>query len=937
MPALFRPQPMQNYARSLSFFGGRRSGGRRRFRVLNLTILAGVVATVALAAQVGLFPAPVHSAPANPAVAAVDSIALFPGSPLPLEGLAWFDEVIVDPTKVSDGELATLRARGTRVIAQVGGALAQKLGRGGVGDLEALGKKGGYAGFLFDARSDAHAPALETLALQMRQRSPGAAVYFRGPVTRLATVAPALSGYFAEGIFTAAMPEGEPTPPAMLDDLEGVRRLAALVEVRRRYTFPFLVLERVPVGHREQARGIARTLADRGFIPYVTVGGKGLGIGAREAMPRRILALYDGEEENEVASTVLHRLLAMPLEHFGYVVDYFDVRNPLPAGDLASRYAGIVSWFSDDDMPQPRTYELWLRTQLGNGLRFAIFGRPGFSATAGFLAQLGLVESTRKPQGPLAVQSYGKMIGLEARPNPLARGLLNWKAREAGEAGRDAGLEVHLELRDVTGRPMTPVVTGPWGGIALDPYVIDRGLEGRVRWIVDPFSFLSRALDLEPMPIADPTTENGRRLLFIQIDGDAFASMAEMPGKYFSGQIIKREFLDRYPFPTTVSIVEGETSAVGLYPQLSEKLEPIARDIFKLSNVEPASHGFAHPFDWVLAAKGVSGRIAGSKDAVYLPIPNYTYSAAREISGSIRYINERLAPPDKPARVFLWTGAALPGPDALKEIAAQRFFNMNGGNNELPLDAPALAMVPSYGRMNDGILQVYAQAHNENVYTNEWTGPFYGFRRVIDMFRFTETPRRLKPIDIYYHFYSGTKLAGVNALHDVYGYAEEQETLPIYVSEMVTKVEDFQRVSVARRLDGNWELRGFGALRTIRFDKRLGWPNVADSTGVVGVQDLPQGRYVSLAGNGPVVLAVQNNKPTVPHLVSANATLQSWSRERDTVRFRFKGHVPVEVTIGACTPAGAPGGARLRVDSGKRTARLNFSGLDTREVTVSCR
>ncbi|HEY0711558.1 MAG TPA: hypothetical protein VGF45_02720, partial [Polyangia bacterium] len=518
------------------------------------------------------------------------------------------------------------------------------------------------------------------------------------------------------------------------------------------------------------------------------------------------------------------------------------------------RYAGIVSWFSDDDMPQPRTYELWLRTQLGNGLRFAIFGRPGFSATAGFLAQLGLVESMRKLQGPLTVQNHGKMIGLEARPTPMERGLVNWKAR-------DGGPEVHLELRDVAGRAITPVVTGAWGGIALDPYVVDRGLEGRVRWIVDPFSFLSRALDLEPMPIADPTTENGRRLLFIQIDGDAFASMAEMPGKYFSGQIIKREFLDRYPFPTTVSIVEGETSASGLYPQLSEKLEPIAREIFKLSNVEPASHGFAHPFDWVLAAKGVSGRIAGSKDAVFLPIPNYTYSAAREISGSIRYINERLAPPDKPARVFLWTGAALPGPDALKEVANQRFFNMNGGNNELPHDAPALSMVPSYGRMNDGLLQVYAQAHNENVYTNEWTGPFYGFRRVIDMFRFTETPRRLKPIDIYYHFYSGTKLAGVNALHDIYAYAGEQETQPIYVSEMVSKVEDFQRIALARRLDGGWEMRGFGNLRTVRLDKRLGWPNIADSSGVIGVQDLPQGRYVSLAGNGPVTLAVQNNRP----------------------------------------------------------------------------
>ncbi|HEY0715303.1 MAG TPA: hypothetical protein VGF45_21665, partial [Polyangia bacterium] len=221
--------------------------------------IRGLIAAVAVVAAVVTFPARAHSAAEGAAV------ALFAGSPLPLEGLSWFDQVIVDPTKVTEGELGALRARGTRVIAQVGSELAQKLGRGGIAGVEAIGKAG-YAGYLFDARNDAHAGTLEGFALQIRQRAPGALIYFRGPVTRLPTVAPALSGYLAEGIFTAAMPEGEPTPPAMLDDLEGVRRLAALVEVRRRYSFPFLVLERVPVGHREQARGIARTLTDRGFI-----------------------------------------------------------------------------------------------------------------------------------------------------------------------------------------------------------------------------------------------------------------------------------------------------------------------------------------------------------------------------------------------------------------------------------------------------------------------------------------------------------------------------------------------------------------------------------------------------------------------------------------------------------------------------------------------
>ena len=190
--------------------------------------------------------------------------------------------------------------------------------------------------------------------------------------------------------------------------------------------------------------------------------------------------------------------------------------------------------------------------------------------------------------------------------------------------------------------------------------------------------------------------------------------------------------------------------------------------------------------------------------------------------------------------MFLWSGAALPGPDAMKEIAALKLWNMNGGACELPGDTPTLSQIPGLGRWVGGHLQVYAQAQNENVYTNEWTGPFYGFRDVIRMFRFSESPRRIKPINIYYHFYSGTKAASITALHEVYQYALGEDTLPIVVSEMVPKVDDFFRATMARQLDGTWEVRGMGALRTVRLDKRLGWPELEDSSGVVGVEDVPR-------------------------------------------------------------------------------------------------
>ena len=99
---------------------------------------------------------------------------------------------------------------------------------------------------------------------------------------------------------------------------------------------------------------------------------------------------------------------------------------------------------------------------------------------------------------------------------------------------------------------------------------------------------------------------------------------------------------------------------------------------------------------------------------------------------------------------------------------------------------------------------------------------------------------------------------------------------------MVAKVQDFYRVTMARRLDGAWELRGMGTLRTVRLDKRLGWPDMADSAGVVG-----RGRYRPRAATSPcrgrtrATLALSAaTGPAMPHLVSANATVQSWSVDR---------------------------------------------------------
>jgi hypothetical protein len=152
---------------------------------------------------------------------------------------------------------------------------------------------------------------------------------------------------------------------------------------------------------------------------------------------------------------------------------------------------------------------------------------------------------------------------------------------------------------------------------------------------------------------------------------------------------------------------------------------------------------------------------------------------------------------------------------------------------------------------------------NEIVFTNEWRGPYYGFREVISTFQLTEMPRRIKPINIYFHFYSGSKLASLKVLRQIFDWSLAQDVVSVYASDYIRKVEDFQRLSMARRPDGCFQLRGDGALTTLRIDpgSGLGTVDLVRSRGVTGTRDLPQGRYIALDDSGRAVLCLQPDAP----------------------------------------------------------------------------
>jgi hypothetical protein len=666
--------------------------------------------------------------------------------------------------------------------------------------------------------------------------------------------------------------------------------LDQLLTVRDKYALPVLAIDYVAPQDRALTRATAERIKALGIVPWVSDSALDtLGIGLREVIPRKMLMLYDGRESEVFNDTMLARFVAMPVNHLGYTTEFHDINQPLPTASLIGRYAGIVYWPSANAV-RGRVVSDWLRRQIDAGLRIAFFGQFGIPLDAQTSRQLGLKASAGSaPPGKLTISAQDPMIGLESRPQADRRALTPIRL----DPGHGQSL---LQLADGRGNTYDVAALTRWGGYVLDPYVI-LSIPGseQARWIIDPFAFLQRALALPELPRPDTTTENGRRLMFIHIDGDGYPSRAEMPGSPLSGRVLLTEVIERYKLPTTMSVIEGEVAPHGLYPKLSSEMEAIAKRTFALPYVEIASHTYTHPFNWYRAENSKVDQKKDDEEAYHLQIPGYELNLQREITGSVAYIRERLAPPGKPVDIILWSGDAIPQGNALRIAEDAGLLNMNGGNTLISKANPSLTAVSPLGVSKGGFFHTYAPVMNENVYTNLWTGPFYGFERVIETFEMTETPRRLKPINIYYHSYSASKRASLNALHKVYGWALQQSPHLIHASQFIRKARDFNGLVVAREGDA-WRIRGDGELRTLRVPAALGQPDLTLSQAVAGYLPAAEGTYIHLAG-GDSLLRFGKTPASQPYLREANARLTDWQAGSDTLRFTLQGYQPLEFSL----------------------------------------
>ena len=638
-------------------------------------------------------------------------------------------------------------------------------------------------------------------------------------------------------------------------------------------------------------------------------------------VPRAILALYDSRVETSLADSRIHRLAEMPLNHLGYRLDFWDLANGAPPVPAPQTHIAVITWF-EEPIADPTGVFSALLAASDAGLRIIMLGDPGDDGSrtsARYLRQLfGRLGLTYDGSGTEVTMHTS--IALEDRD------IMGFERRVTAPlppfehiVERTPDVRVHLRLAYPNGSAVA-VATGLGGGYAASGYeVFYDPARDRTKWLIDPFRFFWKALGEPTDPVPDTTTSNGRRIYFSHIDGDGWNNLSEVDRH--KGELTAAVVLDHLirPFPdlpVSVGVIAGDVDpALGATSRSAE----IARQLFALPQVEVASHTYTHPFDWSVFAQdyraqelavigdlenntmasritSILGRLAGRPDDTTdryagafvegLPraYPKDAFDLDKEIAGALD-VATGLAPPGKRARLYQWSGETNPFEAALSATRETGVDNINGGDSRYDWEWPSVAYLAPLARQVGSELQIYAGSSNENTYTNNWHGPYFGLRYLLRTLDATERPRRLLPKNLYYHMFSGEKLASLSAVRSLLEKFRGERIMPVEASRYARIVKGFYDAKIVRVGTDRWQVQDRGQLDTMRFDHAGGRQvDLEASVGVTGYTMLNGSIYVSLDPAYPtpiVALGRRGSDAATPplRLVESRWALSDFRRE----------------------------------------------------------
>lgn len=660
--------------------------------------------------------------------------------------------------------------------------------------------------------------------------------------------------------------------------------------------------------------------------------------GATEGMPfrRTVLALFNTVEPlEEDWDNPVHTAFELPLHWLGMRVRAHDISSGPPPEAWLEDCAAVATVFVDNGRPAPEWLWPFLERAVVQGGRRVLHLRSfgplegvptgdGVESEAGrarlrsWLARLGLEPSDGFARGFLAVEAEllePEKCAYELDPtlDPVFGG-----PRSISDQNRPW---IRLRLRsDPAKRLAHPVVVGPWGGIALDPWVQWSDEHGEERhWHLDPFAFFREALGLEGVPAPEPNLINGRRIFFLHVDGDGFESLSQVRRDAYCASILDERVLGHFDLPFTVSIIVASLTDDIAVVEPTERMR-IATRILMRPNVEAASHTVLHPLIW--RPDPGRGTDEPTKSA-FKGLANYTSTQVAEVRESVRFIDQRLLERGKRCEVVLWSGDTSPSAEAIAETYRSGCLNLNGGTFRWDDYYNSSAFVRPYLRRRGEAVQVYCGMANENDYAGFFTSTPGAYFHVDQTITNTGRGRILKPANVYIHFYSAYNpraLRSVEQLIERWVYRES--TIPVHASRFARAVLGFDSAKLFRRADGGWEVREHGQCTTLRFDGEARAVDMARSSGVLGFRRSGESTFVHLSGDGPARVLFGAGVPS-PYVEESNCHLDVLQRTERHLALQASGWNPRILVLGGLP---AEHEMSLHVDGAERRARTDAGG-----------
>ena len=628
---------------------------------------------------------------------------------------------------------------------------------------------------------------------------------------------------------------------------------------------------------------------------------------AEEGRPvrRHVIVLVGSPHPDGETEDVAHQLLELPLNHCGMVVHRHSIdAGPPPEAWLEDARA-VITHFDTAAKPK-RWLWPWLEKAVArHRLRVIHFGeltpldQGGGKRLQRWLARRGLAYDRVFLRDAVRIRvryRAQEACAFEADPRirTTHRGPRNLSPRNR------VWVETLDRFRPKDAR--APVVTGPWGGLALDPWAVTNGGRNQDRrWHIDPFLFFREALGLDGFPAPHPSVLNGRRMWFLHIDGDGFESLSTVRHNTFAAEVMLDDVLLRYRLPYTVSIIVRSLTPDYAIEKPTRAME-LARRILNLPNVEPASHGVLHTLRWRRDLKPTD---PPRTIMWYGKLENYTYNQLNEVKESVRFVNERLMEGDRRCALMLWTGDTIPGEDVIAAAGEAGCLNLNGGEFRWDRWNDSVGFVSPWSRRVGDALQVYAGATNENMFEGFFTTMPGAFAQIDQTIERTGSPRILKPANVYIHFYSAERPPRLRALHDlIRRWALKEPTAPVFASTYCRAVISAIETARARRIRDGWLLKDFGDCRTARIDEDPRDVDFARSRGLLGARRIRGSLYLHLAAPDARVVLAADPAPA-PHVEEANCFLETGRLTPSGVAVTATAHNP-RVVLFAGFPAHAP-------------------------------